>query len=263
MTNSHLTQTPGPEGMKRGWQHILPCLAQDAVAVARQMAISGPVKRESPGCVHHRYLDDLITKPWGDELRVYDDAFLDAWLLRLDPGMRTSTHGHARKDTVLLCSRGRGMVTAGDGRSVPIREGSMLHIDQGAVHCTLAETELLLVEIETPRDKFDVVRIKDDNGRAGRPYEPTSHRDDRLGPLREVPHGPPRARLRDHCPHGLHSFSLERGAELIGQDGLLFAIDLDVESVLRRQLSVIGPRAHGVPVDGHTYMTIRTSNKEN
>jgi mannose-6-phosphate isomerase-like protein (cupin superfamily) len=262
MTRSHLTQRPGPEHSRRGWQYILPCLPEDARALARQLAASGPAKRECPGCAEHRYLDWLVAKPWGDELRVYDDAFLDAWLLRLEAGLRTSTHGHPRKDTVLLCLRGRGKVTAGNGRSVPIERGSMLHIDQGAVHCTQAETELLLIEIETPRDKFDLVRVKDDNGRTGRPYEPTSRADKRLGPLAEVADGPSRARLRERCPGGLHRFAIEPGHRLGSRGDLLFAIDLDSESALRRQLSVIGPRTHDAPVGSHLYMTVRNADEE-
>lgn len=263
MTSSHLTHDVGPWRTRRGWQHIFPCLPPDAVVIARQMAASGPAKRECPGCEKHRYLDDMISKPWGEELRVYDDAFIDAWLLRLDAGMRTSTHGHARKDTVLLCLRGSGKVTAGDGRSVPIRPGSMVHIDQGAVHCTLAgPDELRLVEIETPRDKLDVVRVQDDNGRAGQPYEAAGDSDGRLGPLEDVEGGPPRARLRRRCPWALHSFAVERGERCVPHDGLMFAIDLDTESVMRRQLSVLGPGAPAEPVHDHLYMTIRTNHEE-
>ncbi len=49
----------------------LRCLPQDAAAGLDVLG-HARVRRERPGSAAHRYLDDLIRKPWGFEHRVYD-----------------------------------------------------------------------------------------------------------------------------------------------------------------------------------------------
>lgn len=239
----------------------LQCLPQDADAIVRRLPRT-PVERELPGCPDHRYLDDLIGKPWGREYRVYDDAFVDVWLLALTAGASTSLHCHPRKDTVLLCLHGHGAVTTGDGRRAPIAQGTVLQIDQGAMHRSTAISDLMLVEIETPRDKLDLLRFEDEAGRRGSGYETADHVERRLHPLQAVSGGPPRARVRPQCETGLHSFALEQGADIGGQPSLMFAISLDPSSILRRELTVSGPHTGFAPSLENTHLTIRINNQE-
>ena len=52
-----------------------------------------------------------------------------------------------------------------EDRRLAIRPGSIVHIEQGAVHRTRAWSDVVLVEVETPRDKLNVLRIDDAGGR--------------------------------------------------------------------------------------------------
>ena len=121
------------------------------------------------------FLDELISKPWGREYRIYADNFYDIWKLELGPGRATSLHYHPRKDTILMCLGGRGRVQLADG-FIDILAGKHILIARGVVHATtnVGEDELELIEVEHPRNKFDLVRVQDSYGRASQPYEATS-----------------------------------------------------------------------------------------
>jgi protease I len=230
---------------------------QDAAAMVRLLTRT-QVEQERPGSADHSYLDHLIAKPWGSEFRVYDDALVDVWLLRLDAGSQTSMHCHPRKDTVLLCLHGEGVLITGDSRRLPMGPGSVTHIKPGAAHRTLSRTGLTLVEIETPRDKFDQIRLDDASGRAGRAYESADAVERELDPLQRVTNGPPRARLRPATATGAFSFELERGVALQpGADGLTFAISLDASAILRHEILIAGPDTLSAVPPDHTYLTIR------
>ena len=238
----------------------LRCLPQDAAAIVLRLS-EVPVERESPGSDRDRGLDDLISKPWGVEFRVYDDALIDVWMLHLNAGTRTSMHCHPRKDTVLLCVSGYGRVTSGDGRDAPVEPGNVVRIEQGAAHRSTATTAMTLVEVEMPRDKYDLVRLQDDAGREGRGYERTRRRH----PVRiaTVPAGPPRARLRPRCSDRPYVFGLETGRELRRLvDGLAFAISLDPLGVLRREIAIGTPDDLGVISADDPCLTIRSTDKE-
>lgn len=232
---------------------------QDAIALS-ELLTTAHVERERPGSAEHSYLDDAIAKPWGVEYRVYDDALIDVWLMQLNAGTQTSMHCHARKDTFQACLHGDGMLIGGDGRRIPIAPGSVIHIQPGAAHRTLTCSGMTLVEIETPRDKLDHLRLEDDNGRTGQAYEGDTHAQRRLDPLKDVTHGPPRARLRPHATTQTHQFALERGLDLEAEgEGLMFAISLDVATILRREITIHGPQALTTIRPEHTYLTIRTT----
>lgn len=237
-------------------------LPQDAAAVARLLAHT-TIEHERPGSAEDRYLDHLIGKPWGFEFRVYDDARVDVWMLHLAAGTRTSLHCHPGKDTCLLCVAGRGRLTTGDARSHPIAPGSVVHIERGAAHRTSAKTDMVLVEVEMPRDKYDLVRLEDDNGRAARKYEHAGYVTRRLAALEELVAGPPAARLRPECPTGRHRFALERGANVARRpDGLAFAIALDRPSVLWRDIAIAAIDGLDAAEPDQSYLTIRSTHQE-
>lgn len=119
------------------------------------------------------YLNELIPKPWGYEYRVYADDLSDLWQLCLGPTERTSMHAHPRKTTYLLCLSGRGRTEGLRGR-VDVATGDLVKIERGAFHRTVnssAMEDLHLIEVETPRNKFDLLRLRDDYNRAGTGYE--------------------------------------------------------------------------------------------
>jgi mannose-6-phosphate isomerase-like protein (cupin superfamily) len=240
---------------------VIRCLPQDAAAITR--LAYARVRRERPGSAEHRYLDDLIRKPWGCEFRVYDDALIDVWMLKLRAGTRTSMHCHARKDTFLLCVSGQGAVVTGSARHIPVHPGSVLQIEQGASHCSHALTGMTLIEIETPRDKFDLVRLEDDHGRRRTGYEGAAHTGWLDPPLEPVTGGPPKARVRPRCVSGSHRFALELGVAVQqNPEPFAFAISLDPLGVLRRDIAISALGDLGDIVAEHTYLTIRNNHQE-
>lgn len=218
---------------------------------------TAPVSRDSPGAgADPAYLDYLVRKPWGHEFRIYDDALMDVWMLRLEPGCSTSMHAHVRKSTVLLCLDGSGAVATHSGDRVPIGPGSVLHIEQGAMHRSTATTGMTLVEIETPRDKLDVLRSADRDRHSSSGDGPDGLE---LQPLEAVADGPPRARLRPEAA-GMFRFGLERGLNVEpGAGGLMFAISLDPTRVLRGEIAVWGSAIPEALIADDLYLTIRST----
>ncbi len=148
-------------------------------------------------------------------------------------------------------------------RRIPLFPGVVLHIEQGAAHCSHAHTGMTLVEIETPRDKFDLVRLEDDHGRRKTDYEGAAHMGPLDPPLEPVTGGPPRARVRPRCAGGAHGFAVEPGFEVQQDpDRIAFAISLDLLGVLRRDIAIATPDDFGAVCVGHMYLTIRSTHQE-
>lgn len=190
------------------------------------------------------YLNELISKPWGREYRVYADHFLDIWHLRIEPGHSTSMHAHPRKTTYLLCLAGQGQTKTMNG-SVPVRAGTILRIGRGAFHATSCgpdDDPLMLIEVETPRNKFDLVRLEDNYRRAGVGYETNST---------ELPTPPksyarlPNASFCEVSPCKCFSFSIHTGMEVFYRRHAIgdFLIPLGMAGVLSDELAILSNRA--------------------
>jgi quercetin dioxygenase-like cupin family protein len=242
-------------------QRMLYCTPEEAATLLAHLP-AGAVERELPGSSEHAYLDRYIVKPWGHEIRVYDDRWLDVWRLSIEAGKGTSVHAHPRKDTCLICIEGEGAMSTGAGEEIPLVEGSVVHIGAGAVHASFSAVGMSLIEVETPRDKFDLVRIEDRFGRAGQPYEAVG--ESRREPCPLVAHagGPPGARLRRHCATGCFRFNLESGARILrSPHDLVVAISLESSSVLRRELMVLGIDALTAVTHHELYLTVRSNHR--
>lgn len=159
------------------------------------------------------HLHEMIPKPWGQEYRVYADDFLDVWHLQIEPGHGTSMHAHPRKTTYLLCLAGEGVTTTLGG-TIALRRGTILRIGRGAFHSTEntgTDEPLMLVEVETPRNKYDLVRLRDGYQRAGTGYEQVA---------RELPTRPrkltflPNASLCRVSPCGGYGFNILSGMDV-------------------------------------------------
>lgn len=118
------------------------------------------------------YLDEFINKPWGHEYRVYSDLFIDVWRLHIEPKQATSMHCHPRKETLLLCLKGSVIVSFLDQQKL-LTGGDFVFIPKGVFHSTesVSDNPAHLIEVETPRNKFDLIRKKDKYGRQGKGYE--------------------------------------------------------------------------------------------
>ncbi|MEE1799910.1 cupin domain-containing protein [Streptomyces sp. NPDC101062] len=190
------------------------------------------------------HLDEVIPKPWGYEYRAFVDEFFDFWALHIDAPHSTSVHVHPRKLTYLLCLGGQGVTTGLGGVSIPIRQGSVVRIAPGAFHGTrnAGDEPLELIEVESPRNKFDLMRLKDDYNRAGTAYESTSLETPRH-PMRKVV-AFPNTRMRARTPDGRFRFELRTGMDLFyrRRDEDLFHIPLCVSGAVYADVEILTGR---------------------
>ncbi len=241
--------------------HVLRCSHDDAVALARMLA-HGPIPREQPGDPACAYLALPIAKPWGYEEKIYEDAQSEAWLLAVRARQCTSLHAHVRKVTILVCIGGDGWLETGDGDRIPLVAGTVVLIMPGARHRSATSNGMWLVEFESPKDKFDLVRYEDDARRAGTGYEDETHAgaapEMDVAPLVALPAGPPLARLRDADIQHRFEFDLESGARVRARPhGLCAAISLELGSILRREFAVVTAEDVGRAAGDDAHLTIR------
>lgn len=186
------------------------------------------------------YLDEVIPKPWGLEFRVYSDTFFDVWKLSILPGKSTSTHCHPRKETALLCLGGKGKITFLNQESYLISPGDVVFIPKGVFHGTenLGDSPLDLVEVETPRNKFDLVRLSDRYGRSGKSYE-QEVMSYQLPPMQRLSYIA-QAKLRTTCHQNRFRFSVKGVLELVCKEtpGLMFVVPLSLKSAFLHKIQV-------------------------
>lgn len=111
-----------------------------------------------------------VVKPWGNEIEVYCKGALSMWRLTLLPASETSMHCHPGKRTVLMVEEGYCVVETLSGAH-DLGPGDIAHIEPGAFHRTRTKTGVVMVEVETPPNKRDLVRLEDRYGRQGQGYE--------------------------------------------------------------------------------------------
>ena len=115
------------------------------------------------------YLDKIVLKPWGYEFCQTDDGRVAIWLLHIRAGHATSRHYHERKHTSLVLLSGNVRVLCrGSTLLWPAQCVSVPPLEQ---HSTCAIEDSWIMEIESPSDKNDLVRLGDDYGRVGHRYE--------------------------------------------------------------------------------------------
>lgn len=188
------------------------------------------------------YLNGLIEKPWGEEYRAYVDDYLDIWHLTILPGESTSTHAHPRKTTYLICLAGQGVNVSLSGE-IPLQAGTILRIGRGAFHatrCLPGEEPLMLLEVETPRNKFDLVRMADNYQRSGQKYEPEGKL---LEGKRKKIQSLPNASLVRSSPCKQFRFSVQTGMAIFYKRSTAgqLAICLSLRGVLNENVSIITP----------------------
>jgi mannose-6-phosphate isomerase-like protein (cupin superfamily) len=114
----------------------------------------------------------IVNKPWGHEYLVYENEQVGLWFLHIDQDQATSMHCHPKKNTGLVLLEGAA-TTSFLNDSVKMVGLKKLMIRRGLFHSTRASglPGASIFEIESPRDKKDLVRLEDAYGRKGRPYE--------------------------------------------------------------------------------------------
>jgi len=122
------------------------------------------------------YSKTLVNKPWGYEYTVYDDLDkIGITFLNIKYNHKTSLHCHPNKKTGFIILDGIAEVQIGiyKKNSKSFNPMSRLVFRQGLFHSLKAKSKngLFALEFETPYDKKDLVRFKDDYGRKKKAYE--------------------------------------------------------------------------------------------
>jgi len=114
----------------------------------------------------------VVNKPWGYEYLMYQNGTVGVWYLFIRHGARTSLHCHPHKTTGLILLSGEAVVSFLND-SVVLKPLSKLMIREGLFHSTVANSKegISVIEIETPCNKTDLVRLDDEYGRQEKPYE--------------------------------------------------------------------------------------------
>ncbi len=114
----------------------------------------------------------VVKKPWGYEYLLYEDNKTSVWTLHLNRNSLTSMHCHIYKKTALIVLAGE-VVCATLNKGLKLKEGDAVILDKKVFHSTQAITNdgAIILEVETPSLKADVVRLADSYGRESLGYE--------------------------------------------------------------------------------------------
>ena len=115
----------------------------------------------------------VVKKPWGNEYIVCKNRKTATWLLNINYNKKTSLHCHPKKKTGFILLSGKVEVMLGFYEKRILNAPSKLMIRPGLFHSTkcLSKKGAVVLEIETPINKDDLVRYKDNYGRENTPYE--------------------------------------------------------------------------------------------
>ena len=122
------------------------------------------------------YDSRVVYKPWGYEYTIYRNLnHLSITLLKINHNKSTSLHCHPNKKTGFILISGKALIQLGLWKNTAeyYKAPSKLMIRTGLFHSTKAVSKngVFALEFESPVDKNDLVRFKDNYGRETRPYE--------------------------------------------------------------------------------------------
>ncbi len=122
------------------------------------------------------YDDKVVYKPWGYEHVIYRNLkHLSVTLLRINYNKNTSLHCHPKKKTGFIVVSGKALIQLGLWKNTAkyYKAPSKLMIRTGLFHSIKAVSKkgLYALEFETPFNKSDLIRFKDNYGRQSKPYE--------------------------------------------------------------------------------------------
>lgn len=114
----------------------------------------------------------VVRKPWGYEYLVFENDSVAVWFLRIKGGNATSLHCHPKKKTGLIVLSGEAQVSFMQS-SHSLKALDKLVLRPGLFHSTSAISKdgIIMLELETPVDKENLVRFEDRYGREGKAYE--------------------------------------------------------------------------------------------
>ena len=118
------------------------------------------------------YTGVVVSKPWGYEYLMYENPHVAIWILYIKKDHATSMHCHPNKKSSLVVLSGSVVCSNLEGW-VARKAGEGLIIEEAVFHATRATSSkgALVMEIESPPNKKDLVRLKDEYGREREGYE--------------------------------------------------------------------------------------------
>lgn len=118
------------------------------------------------------YKKVVVEKPWGYEYLMFENQYVAIWVLYLKRGHATSMHCHPNKKSSLIVISGSVICSTLEGWT-PRVAGEGLVIDEAVFHSTKAISRLgsFVIEVESPPNKKDLVRLRDEYGRENQEYE--------------------------------------------------------------------------------------------
>jgi mannose-6-phosphate isomerase-like protein (cupin superfamily) len=126
----------------------------------------------SPNDPNADYSSVVVNKPWGYEYLAYQNLHVAAWILYIGPGLSTSLHCHVKKKTSLIVLSGQVITSTLDTR-YQLAHMDAITIESCVFHSTRASPSegAFVMEVETPPEKHDLVRLRDNFGRENSGYE--------------------------------------------------------------------------------------------
>src|SRR5438094_853367 len=126
-------------------------------------------QKAKPAVDYHKV---VVQKPWGYEYLLYENGTVGVWFLKLKEGAKTSMHCHPNKKTGLIVLEGEAELSFLND-STTLKPVSKMMIREGLFHSTRAKSAggITMIEVETPCDKENLVRLDDEYGREEKPYE--------------------------------------------------------------------------------------------
>lgn len=113
-----------------------------------------------------------VKKPWGEEYLLFENPDVAIWILKITEGKETSFHSHPNKTTSLIVLNATAQCKTLNGTHT-LQERDAILLGKKVFHQTsnISNQELYVMEIESPVNKFDLVRYQDSYGRQGKAYE--------------------------------------------------------------------------------------------
>lgn len=132
------------------------------------------VGRESPKKLKEDvdFMKWVVRKPWGYEYLLYNNLFTQVWSLYIKQDALTSMHTHPNKKTALILVNGDATFSTFN-TSIQLKPLDAVIIDPAVYHQTRATSSngAVVIEVENPGLKYDLIRLKDKYGREGKFYE--------------------------------------------------------------------------------------------
>jgi hypothetical protein len=141
-------------------------------------------------------------------------------------------------------------VASGLRSEFSVGPGTILRIAAGAFHSTrnVGDEPLELIEVEAPRNKFDLLRLRDDYSRAGASYESQALAAPEF-PMRPVSYLR-NTRMRERTPDGRFRFELRTGMDIYyrRRSSDIFYVPLCMSGVIYSELNIL-TGGHGQAAD--------------